>query len=62
MPREKEGFRDNLERLNDFFPNMELLSIQDLIKFTGRDRATVKKYFPFKGSYISKVEAAKALC
>lgn len=62
MPREKEGYRDNLERLNEFFPQTELLSIQDLIKFTGRDRSTVKKYFPFKDNYISKCEAARALC
>lgn len=62
MPREKEGYRFNLERLNEFFPDHDLLSVQDVIRFTGRNYRTVKKMFPFKGSYISKVEFARALC
>lgn len=61
MPREKEGFRDNLERLNEFFPDHELLNVTDLMRFTGRDRRTVTKFFNFKGNFISKVEAARAL-
>lgn len=61
MPREKEGFRNNLERLNEFFPEHELLNVTDLMRFTGRDRRTVTKFFNFKGNFISKVEAARAL-
>ena len=61
MSREKEGFRDNLERLDQKFPNTELLNVQDLVGFTGRDRRTVKELFLFKKNYISKVEAARAL-
>ena len=36
MPREREGFRDNMERLNEFFPDRDLLSVTDVIRFTGR--------------------------
>lgn len=62
MPREKEGYRFNLERLNEVFPDHDLLSVQDVIRFTGRNYRTVKELFPFKGNYISKVELARALC
>ena len=29
MPREKLSYRDNLERINEFFPTKELLSISE---------------------------------
>lgn len=61
MAIEKAGYRDNLERLNDFFPDRELLSVLDMVKFTGRHRATVKKLFKFSNGYISKVEVARQL-
>lgn len=59
--REKEGFRDNLERLNEVFPTHDLLSIKDVTQFTGRSRDVVKRLFTFKSGYISKVELARAL-
>lgn len=61
MPREREGFRDNMERLNEFFPSRELLNVSDLVSFTGRNRDVVKKLFNFKNGYISKVEVARTL-
>lgn len=61
MSRERAGYRYNLERLNEFFPDRDLLSITDVVSFTGRDRRTVQKIFPFKNRYISKVEAARTL-
>lgn len=51
----------NLERLNEFFPGCELLNVADLVKFTGRDREVVKKFFGFKSGYISKAEVARTL-
>jgi len=35
MPREKELFRDNLERLDAAFPNKEMLTQKEVSKFTG---------------------------
>ena len=62
MSVEREGYRDNLARLNEFFPNVEILNVQDLVKFSGRDRRTVKKLFTINSSgYISKVEVARQL-
>lgn len=31
MPREKPGYRDNLELLNEFFPQKNMLSKSDII-------------------------------
>ena len=61
MPREREGFRDNMERLNEFFPDRDLLSVTDVIRFAGRDRRTVVKFFNFRNNFISKVEVARTL-
>lgn len=63
MPREKEAYRDNLERINNFHPNGELLNIGDVMKFTGLGYKAVKNTFKFttQGKYISKATLARAL-
>jgi hypothetical protein len=62
MPREKECFRDNLVRLDEVFPDKEMLKINDVVSFTGLNYRTVKKIFPFgKCNVISKVVMARAL-
>lgn len=61
MSREREGFRDNMERLNEFFTDRDLLSVADVSRFTGRSRDVVKRLFTFKSGYISKVEVARTL-
>jgi hypothetical protein len=61
MQAERETLQINLERLNEFFPNKELLSISDVARFTGRTSEAVKKFFNFKGNYISKAEVARTL-
>lgn len=35
MPREKEAYRDNLERLMERFPGKEVLSFKEVSQFTG---------------------------
>ena len=61
MPKDREGFRVQMEHLNEFFPDCELLSISDVVRFTGRDRRTVVKFFNFRNNFISKVEVARTL-
>lgn len=63
MPREKEAFRDNLERINEFHPNGELLNIGEVMQFTGLGYDAVKRTFKFSvnGKYISKAALARAL-
>ena len=47
MPREKEAYRDNLERICERFPNKELLNKKDAADFLGVSRVTVEKYVKF---------------
>ena len=63
MAREKENFRDNLERLDRAFPETEILTVKQVCAYTGfRSPNTVKKHYPFqKGGYISKVALARAM-
>lgn len=61
MPKEKDGFRDNLARLDEEFPDRELLRKGDVSKYTGMSYAKVRNAFTFKGNYISKVTLAREL-
>ena len=61
MQAEREALQINLERLNEFFPDCDLLSVTDVVRFTGRDRRTVVKFFNFRNNFISKVEVARTL-
>lgn len=69
MAREKESYRDNLERLDKMFPDKDLLTPNDVVAFTGVCRQTVIKLFDFnsklvgkrKDHYISKAKLAREL-
>jgi hypothetical protein len=61
MSREKEAYRNNLERLCEAFPNKEMLTQKDVAKFTGLDYRTVKRIFPFRESFISKATLARCM-
>ncbi len=43
MSREKEGFREQLARLDERFPDCEALSIDEASRYTGVDRRTLVK-------------------
>ena len=64
MPREKEGFRDNLERLDEAFPGKELLTQREAAAYCGVCRQTIAKYVPAVpgGAKISKTSLARYLC
>lgn len=67
MPREKENFRDQLERIDAKFPDAETLTIEQVCTYLGRYRAPLlrDKTFPAKklgGKYIiPKVALARWL-
>ena len=61
MPREKESFRDNLERLDKAFPGKEMLRKTDVTNYTGMSFAKARNMFSFNGNYISKVVFAREL-
>lgn len=66
MSREKEGFRENLELLNNRFPDHDMLTIDEIKQVTGfNSRKTVLKYvgqYVVGGSRVSKVHVAKFMC
>lgn len=68
--REKIDFRDNLQRIDEHFPNKETLTITDVANYTGIDRKKIGKdlgdYFTKLGGkgqrkYITKVALARLL-
>lgn len=56
-----DSYSENLERLNAYFPHIELLTRKDLCVFTGLSRHGVSGAFPFTGKYISKANFARLL-
>lgn len=61
MSIEKNGYRDQIARLNEVFPNKDVLTIGEVAKYTGKDRKTIRKYLSFTPLGISKVMLAKFL-
>ena len=66
MAREKEGFREQLERLDEKFPDKELLTKGEVIEFLGISPSTMTrraKEFGFapRSKHVSKVKLARAL-
>ena len=47
--------------MDELFPGTEMLTVSDLMKLTGKCYNTTRKYFPFEGAYISKVNVAHRL-
>ena len=64
MSREKELFRDNLERLDKAFPGKELLTQTEAAAYCGVNRITLKSQVGTVpgGSRISKTMLARYLC
>lgn len=62
MAREKEGFRDNLERINRAVPERECLTKSDVKRITGWCYATVVKRLKFnRYGEITKADLARQL-
>lgn len=64
MPKEHEFYRDNLEQILAFSKGNNILSIQDVMAYTGfKSYVTVRRYFPFhEGHFISAATLARCLC
>lgn len=60
--REKEGYRDNLERVLEAFPGREVLKPAEVARWLHMDPKTVRKAFPFKPHFgISVATLARCL-
>lgn len=65
MAREKEGYRDNLELLNERFPNVDMLNMAQVMAVIGcADRRTLMRKIPknWVGGKLSKVFLARYMC
>ncbi len=63
MGREKEDFRANIEQLNRYYPDHEMLSIKEVMAVTGyRSKDTVKKHIQFVNGRVSKAALARYMC
>lgn len=61
MAREKELFRDYLARLDEKFPDKEIIQQKECAEFLGIDPRTVKKKYGVSWDGISKVKLARLL-
>ncbi len=61
MAREKECYRDYLERLDEKFPNKEILPQKECAEFLGIDPRTAKKKYGIGRDGISKCRLARLL-
>lgn len=65
MAREKEGYRDNLELLNERFPNVDMLNMAQVMAVIGcADRRTLMRKIPknWVNGRLSKVYLARYMC
>jgi hypothetical protein len=63
VSREKEGYRDELEQLAQFFGGRRVLTLKDVERYTGRDYRWCKKAYdidPAKGITITAL--ARKMC
>ena len=66
MAREKEGYRDCLERLDEKFPGKEILKYADLIVLFKLSQATIirnwRPYYNKAVGGIPKTTVARIMC
>ncbi len=63
MPLEKEGYRDNIERIKEKFPTKEILRPGEVADFLGVSKRTVYRMFSFTATgYISVACLARQMC
>jgi hypothetical protein len=61
MPREKQNFRAQLERIDEAFPDKEILNRKEVSAYTGICYNSVSKYFTLNKGKITKVELARQM-
>lgn len=63
MAREKPDYRANIEQLNRYFPEREMLTMRETMQILGYTSPnTVKKYLTFVNGKISKAALARYMC
>lgn len=63
MAREHESYRDNLERLSEYFgPDHNLLTAKDVARYCGRDARTVANLYNISKGGITIPTLARRMC
>lgn len=63
MPREREGYRDMLADLREYFgPDHNLLTVKDVAKYCGIDPRTAAKRYDISKDGIMLVMLARKMC
>lgn len=65
MGREKQGFRDTIAQLNEMFPDQGMLGKNEVAKFLGVDRSTVRRrgiQFNKATGRVTKADLARQIC
>lgn len=63
MPLEKEGYRENVERIKEKFPTKEILRPGEVAEFLGVSKRTVQRLFTFnQNGHISVASLARQIC
>lgn len=62
MPREREGYREQLEDITTFFGDKRVLNVNDVVRYTGLDYRTVRRRYNIDASQgITTVQLARRL-
>ena len=63
MSREREGFRENVQMLNERFPDVDMLTVKDVMQITGLCEQTVRKYIRFNPATkrVTKADLARQI-
>lgn len=61
MPRERPEYRDLLERLDEAFPNKEMLTRQEVADWLGVGRNTVTRRYKWPAGRVTKTMVARAV-
>lgn len=61
---EKQGFRATMAQLNERFPEHEMLTISDVMAFTGLSRTTIWRRIRLhpKLKRVAKADLARQIC
>ena len=66
MAREKEGYREQLDRLDEKFPERESLRYKEICELFGYSESTAKRrwkpFYKASGGGVPKVMIAHELC
>ena len=65
MPREKQGYRDTIAQLNEMFPDQGMLNHDEVARFLGVHRSTVRKRgirFNELTGRVTKADLARQVC